>query len=392
MPKSGPIHAMARRSALGFVSAISASGASAASGTVVDHEVRVAVESSHATGGAMNRRLALALRLLAIIAVVAALWWFIRNMHFADLGRALREAKVWPLLVAAVLNFLCLLGKAACWRILLAPHHGVSVARLFRYTVAAFAASALAPARAGEVLRVWVLKRRDGVPAPETAAVAVAEKLLDGISMLIMVAPLPWLLPGLPSWVAGAIALCAAIAIALFAALVIAVRRVTPGGGAPEAPEALDAIGGDAAPGPGVIRRFIAGMHGLRRPSRVLGSLGVLMLTWIFDLGQVTAVLYAVGIDLPIAAGLLILFALNLTIMIPSTPAGVGALELGAIAALDLLHVPREPALAFALLYHMLQVIPIIIVGLILELRLVLGRETRATAHVPQAALDSDST
>ncbi|HEY0993837.1 MAG TPA: lysylphosphatidylglycerol synthase domain-containing protein, partial [Kofleriaceae bacterium] len=91
--------------------------------------------------------------------MVAALWWFVREMDIAALGNALRTAKLWPLLVAAVLNFLCLLGKAACWRILLAPRHRVSVTRLFRYTVAAFAASALAPARAGEVLRVWTLKR-----------------------------------------------------------------------------------------------------------------------------------------------------------------------------------------------------------------------------------------
>ena len=46
---------------------------------------------------------------------------------------------------------------------MLAPRHRVPVLRLFRYTIAAFAASALAPARAGEVLRVWVLRRRDGV-------------------------------------------------------------------------------------------------------------------------------------------------------------------------------------------------------------------------------------
>ncbi|HEY0991694.1 MAG TPA: lysylphosphatidylglycerol synthase transmembrane domain-containing protein, partial [Kofleriaceae bacterium] len=292
----------------------------------------------------------------------------------------------WPLVLAAALNFVCLWGKAVCWRIMLAPRHKVSVARLFRYTIAAFAASASAPARAGEVLRVWTLKRRDGVPAPETAAVAVAEKLLDGISMLILVAPVPWLLPGLPSWVAGAIALCGAIAIALVAARCIAVRRVARDGGAP----------GGAAARPGVIRRFISGMHALRSPRRVLGSVGVLMLTWAFDLGEVTAVLYAVGIDLPIAAGLLILFTLNLTIMVPSTPAGVGALEVGAIAALDLLHVGHEPALAFALLYHGLQVIPIIVVGLILELRLVLGREAgeagETGAAAPHAALDSDST
>src|SRR5262249_32664323 len=90
---------------------------------------------------------------------------------------------------------------------------------------------------------------------------------------------------------------------------------------------------------------------------------------------MVMLVLHAVGIALPLAAGLLILFTLNLAIMLPSTPAQVGALEVGALAALNLLKVPHEPALAFALLYHALQVVPLIAVGLALELRLVLGRE-----------------
>src|ERR1041384_7622210 len=116
----------------------------------VDDEVRVAVESSPRAGGAMTRRLALALRLLAIIAVIAALWWFVREMEFAALGRALRTAKLWPLLIAAVLNFLCLLGKAACWRIMLPPRHLGGALGLFRSPIAAFPASALAPAGPGE--------------------------------------------------------------------------------------------------------------------------------------------------------------------------------------------------------------------------------------------------
>jgi uncharacterized protein (TIRG00374 family) len=318
----------------------------------------------------MNRRLTSAIRILVIAAIIAALWWFIREMDFAALGRALRSAKLWPLVVAAILNFVCLLGKAVCWRLMLAPRHKVSVLRLFRYTIAAFAASAIAPARAGEVLRVWTLKRRDGVPAADTAAVAVAEKLLDGISMLIIVAPVPWLLPGLPSWVAGAIGLCAAIAVVLFIALFIAVGRVDAVGQANETK--LRAL----------IRSFLAGMHVLRSPKRVLGALGVLLLVWAADLGEVMAVLYAVDIHLPVAAGLLILFTLNLTISLPSTPAQVGALEVGALAALDLLHTGHEAALAFALLYHALQIIPLIAAGLLLEWRLVLGREGERAAAV----------
>jgi uncharacterized membrane protein YbhN (UPF0104 family) len=314
----------------------------------------------------MNRRLTIAIRVLAIAAVAGALWWFVREMDFSALGRALRTAKLWPLVVAAALNFVCLWGKATCWRIMLAPRHKVPVLRLFRYTIAAFAASAIAPARAGEVLRVWTLKRRDGVPAADTAAVAVAEKLLDGISMLILVAPVPWLLPGLPSWVTGAMCLCAAVAILVLIVLFIAVGRV------------------DVTGPPTLIRRFLGGMHVLRSPTRLGASLGLLLLVWTADLGEVTAVLYAVDIDLPIAAGLLILFTLNLTIMVPSTPAQVGALEVGALAALGLLHVAHEPALAFALLYHAVQVIPLIAAGLIFEMRLVLGREGDPAAVISE--------
>ena len=309
----------------------------------------------------MNRHLKIAIRILIIGVIAAGLWWFVRGMNFDALGDALRSAKAWPLVLAAALNFVCLWGKAVCWRIMLAPRHKVSTARLFRYTIAAFAASAITPARAGELLRVWALKRRDGVPAAETAAVAVAEKLLDGISMLILVAPVPFLLPGLPSWVVTAIVTCAAIAIVLFVGLFIAVGRV-------------DRAEETAAPRT-LIRRFLAGLHVLRSPKRLLGSLILLVLVWSADLGEVMAVLYAVDIHLPVAAGLLILFSLNLTIALPSTPAQVGALEVGALAALDLLQVGHEQAFAFALLYHGLQVIPLIAAGLLLEWRLVLGRE-----------------
>ena len=305
----------------------------------------------------MNRRLVLAIRIVAIAAIGVGLWWFARTIELAKLGAEFSRARLWPLVVAAILNFVCLWGKAACCRIMLAPRHHVSTLRLFRYTIATFTASAIAPARAGEVLRVWLLKRRHGVPAADSTAVAVAEKLLDIITMLILVAPVPWLLPDLPSWVARGIAIGAAIAIALFVVLVIAIGRV------------------DATQPPTLVRRFLTGMHVLRSPARLLGALGALFLVWAADLGMVMAVFYALDLHLPIAAGLLSLFALNLAIAVPSTPAQVGALEGGAITALVLLDVNREAAAAFALLYHALQVIPLIAAGLIFELRLVLGRD-----------------
>lgn len=312
----------------------------------------------------MNRRLSLTLRILVIALIALGLWWFVREMDWEKFRHALRTARLWPLALAALLNFVCLWGKAVCWRMMLAPRHKVSISRLFRYTIATFAASAIAPARAGEVLRVWTLKRRDGVPVADTAAVAVAEKLLDGISMVILVAPVPFLIPGLPGEIALAIGLCAAVAVAVFIALYIAVGRVD---------SAVPSASHSA------VRRFltrmVCGMHVLRSPKRLFAALGVLLLVWAADLGEVMLVLYAVDIHVSVAAGLLILFSLNLMIIIPSTPAQAGALEYGAMLAINSLHINNEAGLAFALLYHAAQVIPLIAAGLVFEYRLVLGRE-----------------
>ena len=307
----------------------------------------------------ITRRLSLALRFLAIAVVVACLWWFVRGISWTKLGHALGSALIWPLVIAAGLNFVCLWGKAAVWRIMLAPDHVVRLARLMRYTIAAFAASVIAPARAGEVLRIWMLKRRDGVPVSATAAVAIAEKLLDGVSMLILVAPVPWLLPDLPGWVEKWIAILAGGALAVFVALYIAVGRVRD------------------AEARSWFARFLAGMHVLRSWRRLALAMATLMVVWGADVGELLLVSHAVGISLSVPAAILVLFSLNVAIAVPSTPASVGALEVGMLAALRVLGIGGERALAFALLYHGLQVIPLIAVGLALELRLVLGREPR---------------
>jgi uncharacterized membrane protein YbhN (UPF0104 family) len=75
-------------------------------------------------------------------------------------------------------------------------------------------------------------------------------------------------------------------------------------------------------------------------------------------------VLAAVHVSLPWAAPLVVLLAISAATAMPSTPGHVGTLELAAVGALMLLGVGREQALAFALLYHAMQVIPVTLIGL----------------------------
>jgi len=294
-------------------------------------------------------RWGLILRLVVIAAVAVGIWYMLRGLELEALGEALADANPWPVVLAASLSFVILACKAISWRFMLAPQYLVPIPRLIRYTITAFAASVIAPARAGEVLRIVALKRQDGVPATRSAAVAIAEKILDGVSMVLVMAPLPWLMPELPASVTWWIAGLAGFAIVLILALRIAMDRVRSDGW---------------------LGRFIRGMEVLRHPRRFAAALAVLILGWLIDLANVWLILWAVGVHIPLAGGLLVLFSLNLAIAIPSTPGQVGALELGALVGLEILHVPRADGLAFALLYHAMQVVPLVVVGLILDFKL----------------------
>ncbi len=303
----------------------------------------------------VTARLKIGLRVGLVAAVGVLVWLCVREIAWDEVGAALRDTRVWPLVPAVAIAFWMLWCAAFGLRIMLAPRHAVSTPRLFRYTIVAYAASVVTPLRAGELVRLWLLKRRDAVPVAEAAAAVVAQKFIDGVTMIVLVAPTPLLVPGLPAWVGRAILIGAGIAVVGFVALSLAYDRVA---GRVEATWLV---------------RFVAGMHVVKSPRRLALVIGAHLAAWIADLAMVALVLYAVGIDLPIASGLLILFTLNLTIMVP-TPANLGSLQVGVFAATRLLGVDDARALAFAIVYHACLVVPILVAGFALELPIMLGR------------------
>ena len=88
--------------------------------------------------------------------------------------------------------------------------------------------------------------------------------------------------------------------------------------------------------------------------------------------------LHAVGVHLGLAAWLVTLLAINLAILVPSTPGHLAVMEAAAGAALIALGVPAERALAGAVLYHTVQIIPPTALGLAVLTRRWIRRRSKA--------------
>jgi uncharacterized membrane protein YbhN (UPF0104 family) len=289
-----------------------------------------------------RKRLWIALRIVAVVGVIALLYVFVRGIDFAALKGAIVRAAAVPLALAAILNFANMWFKANYWQVMLSSVAQVPVTKLFRYTLASLAGSALAPGRAGEALRIWLLKDRHGVGIRISAAAMALEKVADLLALLTLVAPLPWLWPEIPPWVSRSINLLLAAGVAGAVALWVMSK-------VPRLHEMA----------------LFQGLRLLHHPQKVARAYLCVFAAWLTDLAVVWLVILALDIDAPPAAGVLILLAVNLAIAIPAAPGGAGTLELGALAAFDLLGLPRSEGLAFGLLYHGVQVLPILTAGII---------------------------
>ena len=218
-----------------------------------------------------------------------------------------------------------------------------------------FAVSTVVPARAGELARAEWLSRRSGLPRVSLLGTIMLDHLVNGVGMFAGIAAMP-LLFEIPNWLRPGIILAAVV----FGAATLAVLFLRP-----------QRAGASATAGAetpvnvrSLVGRFVeharSGLSAVR-DRRALGlSLLASFAAWGLEIYVILFAIRAFGLHLPLAASFLMLMAVNLALVVPfAPPANLGTLEVGAMFALMEFGVPKEQALALALTYHALQIVPI---------------------------------
>lgn len=255
-----------------------------------------------------------------------------------QLRAALQRVPAWCVAAGAACAFINLFGKGTIWWLLLPPTARPPLLSLWAIVLRAAASSIVMPFRAGEGLRVWWLMNRCQLPMAHVLAVALAEKVANLTGLLLIVAlagsiervTLPWVTRA-GTWllviVAGA-CLLGGLALALrrhLGRVGASLREVSQGGPWPFALALLCAL---------------------------LGWTGDCALVWLMAQG--------VGAPLRPLCTPFVLLAINVAIALPGTPGHVGTMELASITALSAFGAGRETALSFALLYHGVQVVAVL--------------------------------
>lgn len=291
-------------------------------------------------------------RLVLAVPLVAGLAWLLRTIDLARVGSVLRGAS-WPLVaLAGALDLGAnTLARALRWRELLpanprtlgpAPVLGVAAVVL-----ASLATSAVLPLRAGEAVRTIGLRDRYGYALEPVVASQLVERLVELLTLATLGLPLA-LLPGSPRRLVVVLAACACAA-ALAVAIVVLVARAH-----------VEAPRGRAGR---LVARTIGALRQVRDPRALARSFAFGLASDLVDVALVALSAAAVGVHLGLAGAVAVLVAVNLAIALPSTPAQVGVLEAGAVIALVGLGVDRSQALAVALVYHVVHVVPVTLAG-----------------------------
>lgn len=323
----------------------------------------------------MNLRRLLSLFLsLAITALFLAIALY--SVDFAKLIIAIISADYRLILSAAMITAMGYLLRTARWQRLLSPTKKIPLARLFPVLVVGFAMNNLLPGRPGELARPYWLGRREGLSRTLGFGTIVVERVADGLTLIAFLAialtayqSLGLDLPDL----AEKIALVAAMlfGLALFALIFLLIRE----------PLALAILRRLTSFLPrqisGRIERmlgsFVVGLHSLRSLADVLMIALLSVAVWSAEGVSYFLVLSAFSI-LPTfslrAVGSLVTMALiNLGIMIPAAPGGLGPYEAAGVFALSTLQVNETAAASIALASHSMQYLLITGLGIILAWR-----------------------
>lgn len=301
--------------------------------------------------------------LLGLLISAAFLYFALSGLQLPDLWKALRAARYWWILPGVLVYFFAVWARTWRWHYILRPIKRIPLVRLFPLVCIGYMGNNVYPARAGEVIRSYILRRKEDVSmSAGLATVFFVERIFDGVIMLLFVfISLPF--TPMETWLRQ-IVIVSSIAF-IGALLVFFAVAMRPQWAEKIYTWLIDRLVPERlrASVKGVLDRFVEGLQALRSPRDVLMIFVTSLVIWLAETVKYWFVMHAFDFAVPFYVLMLMNGVMNLATIIPSSPGYVGTFDLAGIRVLMSYGIVQTTAAAYTLVLHGALWFPITLLG-----------------------------
>lgn len=297
---------------------------------------------------------------LALAISALAIYLSFRHIDLDQVRRAIGGVNYFWILLATGNSLFTVYALGWRWQKLLNPRASLSLSALFRLNILSQYANIVAPARMGELLRMYLTSREAKTEAGFVLGTIAAERILDAVvfvagwfmvsSYLVLENEIP--LPVSILIATGAITLLAGFLIFQPDLFMTVIKK-----GIFFLPQKWQKT---------LIDFIRNGLEAFSYFKNLMGTIVLLFLTLFLLLSQALTnylVFLAFGLKLSFWAAVVTILAIQAGSVPPAAPGKIGVFEYAVILALSLFSVPREQALSYAITLHLVAYLPKIILG-----------------------------
>jgi uncharacterized protein (TIRG00374 family) len=295
---------------------------------------------------------------------IGLLAYCLKDIRFSEIELLASRLNLYYLIPAIVCSFLFIIFRGLRWKVLISQQSEITVGRSVSLYSAGQVLNIVMPALTGQVGRLILFARKQGLRKTFVFSTIVMEIIFDAVSLIAFISFASFVF-AFPSEYRSISMIVAGVTIAALVGLYLLLHFQ----------ENLENFGRcrlrEKHPGVYVtlmkfIRSFTRGIRLLRSSQHVAITILYSLLSWTFHMLAIHFLLLSFGFRLLVATAAAIMVVNTIVLMVPITPGNAGTFEISVSKFLLLFSISpisRSDAALFALALHLLDFLPIFVLG-----------------------------
>lgn len=301
---------------------------------------------------------------IGIVFSIIFLYLAFHKVNFKEIQQALKLVRYFWLFPAIITYLSVYLFRSMRWKYIFSPLKKARFSSLFFSLSIGFMANNLLPVRIGELIRAYLIGKKEDVSKSASLATIVIERVFDGLTLLFLLSIIFLFFP-FPAWVkkVGIISFIFLFVLIVFLYSLLHWKEPT-----------LKIFQKFLFFLPlslkekiiNLLRSFVSGLKVLHHKKELFYVCFFSLLVWFAEASTFYLVACAFQLPIPFFGAVFVMILICLGLVIPSSPGFIGVYEYFSISALQLLSVPKSQGVPYTIVIHGLQFLLIISLGFFL--------------------------